>query len=73
MKSEKGYHFLIIFLWPYTVCKCGTGKTGRTSSLDLNCGTGNGWNWLWNRGAPSDGWHGYVSCLHLPESNGKGL
>ena len=53
MKLEKGYHFLIIFLWPSTVCKYGTGKTGRTSSLGLNCGTGNGWNRLWNRGAPS--------------------
>ena len=53
MKLEKGYHFLIIFLWPSTVCKYGTGKTGRTSYLGLNCGTGNGWNRLWNRGAPS--------------------
>ena len=53
MKLEKGYHFLIIFLWPSTVCKYGTGKTGRTSSLGLNCGTGNGWNRLWNRGAPN--------------------
>ena len=55
MKLEKGYHFLVIFLWPSTVCKYGTGKTGRTSSLGLNCGTGNGWNRLWNRGAPSRG------------------
>ena len=53
MKLEKGYHFLIIFLWPSTVCKYGTGKTGRTSSLGVQCGTGNGWNWLWNRGGPS--------------------
>ena len=52
MKLEKGYHFFVIFLLPSTVCKYGTGKTGRTSSLGLNCGTGNGWNRLWNRGAP---------------------
>ena len=52
MKLKEGYHFLIIFLRPFIVCNYGTGKTGRTSSLGLHCGTGNGWNWLWNRGGP---------------------